>query len=329
MTFPLTRLDGDPRVAQWRDAVGAPLEVDAPAAHHPRGPSTHGTLLIVTWNLWIGRGRLHEVIPRARAACAAPGAPADGAPVVVLLQEAVRAGDAVPEASPQSTGVRHRPRRELPECDVADLARSLGYTLRYAPSMRNGAARSDRGCAILSSLPLEDAVAWELPFSYQRRVALAATVRLAGGRRVRVASAHLDNRGGRPRDILGVGGRGRQAEMLVQRLTARLPADVPVALGADLNLARGRREHTWRALAEAGFRNGLPERPPRWRHTFHRVPRLNLDWLLVRDVGSSLARVEVHRLDETPLDRGRYVFGSDHHPLAARIEVAPRAPEPA
>jgi hypothetical protein len=31
----------------------------------------------------------------------------------------------------------------------------------------------------------------------------------------------------------------------------------------------------------------------------------------------------VHRLDEHPRDRGARVFGSDHHPLLARIDLHP------
>jgi endonuclease/exonuclease/phosphatase (EEP) superfamily protein YafD len=31
----------------------------------------------------------------------------------------------------------------------------------------------------------------------------------------------------------------------------------------------------------------------------------------------------VRRVDEDPRDRGPDVFGSDHHPLLARIDIAP------
>src|SRR3954468_11190427 len=65
--------------------------------------------------------------------------------------------------------------------------------------MRNGGAesREDRGNAILSSLPLSDLAAYELPFERQRRVALAATISgstTAGTPwRLRIVDAHLDN----------------------------------------------------------------------------------------------------------------------------------------
>src|SRR5690606_16045654 len=94
-----------------------------------------------------------------------------------------------------------------------------------------------------------------------------------------------------------------------------------VILGADLNLGRGRRERAWRLLTEAGFTSGVPPRLPPWRHTYHALPRLVLDYILVRDRRGGIASAAVHRLDEHARDRGPTVFGSDHHPLLASIEL--------
>jgi endonuclease/exonuclease/phosphatase family metal-dependent hydrolase len=316
MHLPLTALEGEPRLTGWRDSVGAPVALRA----RPPGGAHAGTpaLILVCWNMWIGRGNLEPVLARARTGARAS---AHGAPIVVLLQEAYRAGDAVPAPSGRGVGAVDFSRRAFPEHDIVTTARRLGLNLVYAPSMRNGTHRSDRGSAILSSLPLEHPAAWELPYCYQRRVAVAATVRI-GERRLRVASAHLDPRGGSARDLLGVLGRGAQASELVRGLLDGA-GEVPIVLGADVILSRGRREPAWQALARAGFTHGVPAREPAWRHTFHRAPRLLLDWVLVRDPVGALARVDVHRLDEHPADRGPYVFGSDHHPLVARIEAAP------
>jgi hypothetical protein len=98
-------------------------------------------------------------------------------------------------------------------------------------------------------------------------------------------------------------------------------ADVASAhlIGADLNLARQRAEPAFRALRDAGFVTGVPERPLAWAHTYHRLPRLMLDWILLA-APSGIDRFEVRRLDEDPRDAGPYVFGSDHHPLLARID---------
>jgi hypothetical protein len=46
-----------------------------------------------------------------------------------------------------------------------------------------------------------------------------------------------------------------------------------------------------------------------------------LDYLLVRDRLGAIRQAVVHRLDEHPQDRGPRVFGSDHHPLLARIDL--------
>jgi len=300
----------DPRLAGWRGAVGAPLAWDPPASPDPT-PAGADALLILAWNVWIGRGRIDQLVPRLRSSY--------DLPLVMLVQEAYRSDDTVPRNA-TAYAASDFSQRAFPELDISALARELGLHLRYVPSMRNGAHRSDRGNAILSTVPLADAHAWELPFSYQRRVALDATVRLGDARTIRVCSAHLDPRGGSARDLLGVLGRGAQAEAVLERLDRNA---APVVLGADLNLARGRRERAYRVFAEAGFRHGVPEKAPDWPHTYHRMPRLLLDWLLVHDPAGAIAGLDIERVDEEPHDRGPYVFGSDHHPLLARLTFAP------
>jgi endonuclease/exonuclease/phosphatase family metal-dependent hydrolase len=304
----------DPRLAGWRSAVGAPLAWDPPAGDGA-GPEADA-LLVLAWNVWIGRGRVTELVGQIRAA--------HDLPLVVLVQEAYRCDETIPRNATAYAASDFSQRR-FPELDISRVACELGLHLRYVPSMRNGAHRSDRGNAILSTLPLVDTEGWELPFSYQRRAAIAATVRPASGCSIRVCSAHLDPRGGSARDLLGVLGRGAQAEAVLERLDR--PS--PVVLGADLNLARGRRERAYRVFTDAGFRHGVPERAPAWAHTYHRMPRLLLDWMLVRDPGGIIASLDIERVDEVPGDRGPYVFGSDHHPLLARLTFVPPQAEAA
>jgi endonuclease/exonuclease/phosphatase family metal-dependent hydrolase len=317
--LPVTLVSGDRRLPGWRLGVGAPVALDAPVVSGT-GATWRGRLLVLTWNLWIGRGRLVEVVARVRAAFGAKAPDEPEPPLLILAQEAFRADQSVPPV-PRGSTARDFSTRFLPEHDIRAAAGELGMTLRYVPSMRNAAHRSDRGNAILSTLPLADAWGWELPFVLQRRVALGATVCLPDGRPLRVASAHLDPRGLAARDVLGVAGRALQTRTLLRNLLdASGPG--PTLLGADLNLARGRREPAFRLLDEAGFRHGVPERSPAWRHTYHRMPRLILDWALARDPDDAIAHLDTVRLDEHPQDRGPYVFGSDHHPLLTEIIFA-------
>jgi endonuclease/exonuclease/phosphatase family metal-dependent hydrolase len=201
--------------------------------------------------------------------------------------------------------------------DIVESARALGLNLRYAPSMRNGPTSSDRGNAVLSTLPLENAHAIELPLVLQRRVAVTASV-VVGNIRLRLISAHLDPRGPPGHRWLGAAGRAQQAQHLLQEVQ-----DDTAVLGADLNLGRGRYEPAWRLLEAAGFTFGVPPAVPAWRHTFHALPRLVLDYILVRNRSGVVAAARVHRLDEHHEDRGARVFGSDHHPLLARIDLNP------
>ena len=297
------------RLEGWRQNVGAPVALDLADS----AGADAGSLVVLSWNVWIGRGRLRQLIARIRKGeFARLGADPD-LPLLVLLQEAYRSDSSIPPAPSGSAG-RVLVAQLGPQEDVVETAQDLGLNLRYAPSMRNGTLRSDRGNAILSSLPLSDAHAIELPLVLQRRVALSAGLTL-GRRALRVVSAHLDPRGPPGHRWLGAAGRELQARYLISSVP-----DETVILGADLNLGRGRYERAWRVLTEAGFSFGVPPSIPSWRHTFHALPRLVLDYVLVRDRCEAIRAAKLHRLDEHPQDRGPRVFGSDHHPLLGRID---------
>jgi endonuclease/exonuclease/phosphatase family metal-dependent hydrolase len=304
------------QLEEWRRNVGSPVALDLAPAEAAEGGAAPSSLVVLSWNVWIGRGRLGEVVSRVRdGAFAGHGADRD-VPLVVLIQEAYRSDSSIPPVTGGRSGRVLLAQLGAQE-DVVETAQTLGLNLRYAPSMRNGVLSSDRGNAILSTLPLEDARAVELPLVLQRRVAVSAAITLAG-HRLRLVSAHLDPRGPPGYQWLGAAGRALQARHLV----ASVPDETAI-LGADLNLGRGRYERAWRLLREAGFTLGVPPSTPHWRHTFHTLPRLVLDYLLVRDQAGSIRHARVHRLDEHPRDRGPRVFGSDHHPLLARIDFHP------
>jgi endonuclease/exonuclease/phosphatase family metal-dependent hydrolase len=297
------------RLEGWRQNVGAPVALDLA---RPPTAAVRG-LLVLSWNVWIGRGRLRELVTRIRDGEFAALGAAPELPLLVLVQEAYRSDNTIPRSSEGSSG-RVLVAQLGPQEDIVETACRLDLSLRYAPSMRNGALRSDRGNAILSTLPLSDTHAVELPLVLQRRVAVSSAIAI-GPRPLRVVSAHLDPRGQPGHRWLGAAGRELQARHLV----AAIPGG-PAVLGADLNLGRGRYERAWRVLTEAGFTFGVPPAVPAWRHTFHALPRLVLDYILIRDPQETIRLASVRRLDEHPLDRGPRVFGSDHHPLLCRID---------
>jgi endonuclease/exonuclease/phosphatase family metal-dependent hydrolase len=110
--------------------------------------------------------------------------------------EAVRVGAEVrryPDRMRPPGGIRAHGR----ERDVGALATRLHLHSVYVPSMRNGRlfpsdAREDRGNAILSTWPLDDLRAIELPFGRQRHVGVAARVMVPGLPPLRVMTVHLD-----------------------------------------------------------------------------------------------------------------------------------------
>ena len=312
--FGLTRHEDDERhrLEEWRCNVGAHVALDLTPA--PSDGSLPRSLIVLSWNLWIGRGRLSTVVKRIRNGDYTALGADPGLPLVVMVQEAYRSDATVPALQEGRVG-RMLVAGLREQEDIVQTARDLGLNLRYAPSMRNGPTSSDRGNALLSTLPLQDARAIELPLVLQRRVAVTASVPM-GRTQLSLISAHLDPRGVPGHRWLGAAGRAHQARHLLDTVK-----DDTAVLGADLNLGRGRYEPAWRLFKGAGFTFGVPPTVPAWRHTFHALPRLVLDYILVRDRSGVIVAARVHRLDEHPEDRGARVFGSDHHPLLARIDL--------
>ena len=270
----------------------------------------------LSWNVWIGRGRLGELITKVRdGAFASLGIERD-LPLVVLVQEALRSDESVPARSNGLAAREARPAASARE-DVVEVARRLGLHLRYTPSMRNAGGRSDRGNAILSTLPARPTHAASSSLSSSSAGSPLGAAVAAGGRRSSLISAHLEPRGPVGYKWLGAAGRAQQIRHLLERLE-----DDSVILGADLNLGRGRAEPTWRSLSEAGFAFGMPParcRPGGTPTTRCRAWCSTTSWSAIAPTPSP--RVRVHRLDEHPADRGATVFGSDHHPLLARVDL--------
>ena len=283
---------------RWCDSVGPPLVT--PGAP-PAGPLT--TVVVATWNVHAGNGDVDAFLA---SIAALPGVRAPFG-VVLLLQEAVRAGAEVPERYPDRMrppgGIRARGR----DRDVGALATRLRMHSVYVPSMRNGRlfpsdAREDRGNAILSTWPLDDLRAIELPFGRQRHVGVSARVVVPGLPPLRVMTVHLDPSGHRTEEAVAV----------ARSLGAAGEATI---VGGDLNTWFGRRETALTTLAAA-----LPEEncgnaktntwPWRMQAPFGWW-RGRLDYLF-----SSLPS-GVSRTCQTMPQQ----FGSDHRPVVLVVSV--------
>ena len=301
-----------PELDAWRANVGAPVALDVAVD----APSDLQGIDVLCWNLAIGLGQLERLIDRLRAGAFGGAGTVAARPLVILAQEVYREDPSVPH---RTESFHHGGRFSVRQRhDIVELAARCGLSVRYSPSMRNGVHPSDRGNAVLSTVRLHDAHAFLLPYVRQRRVVVSA--QFAGHARLTFVSAHLDTHGQlrtAPTPLRFAAGRVAQARALADVL-ARLHGAVIV--GADLNTLLGANDPALRELLRAGLeparRNGS------WRHTYHGRFKLLLDHVLYRSVDNRFTRVDVIRLDEAPGDRSSGVFGSDHHPLLARVELA-------
>jgi endonuclease/exonuclease/phosphatase family metal-dependent hydrolase len=292
----------------WCNAVGPAYQFRAGS----RSSEEVDSLVVATWNVHVGGGDVVSFVADLRSG--ALTGKAENA-FVLLLQEAHRAGADVPFSESRLTSRIAASPPSGERLDIAELARRLDLHAFYVPSMPNGRTRpegpvpEDRGNAVLSTLPLREFEAIELPFEAQRRVAAVATISGINGEgkpwSLRIASGHLDtrSRGARILKTLGAG-RARQAHALAQSITGEA-----VAVGADLN--------TWNLGFLEGALDLLRDRFPDTRTvtepTFMAldlIPR-RLDHLLLRLPGTFTA--SVRRVDDQ--------YGSDHYPILGLITL--------
>ena len=295
---------------RWCAAVGPPL-----IRSGNRTPDPTDELAIVVWNTNVGGANVSGLIDDLEAGRYDARAPRHFA---LLLQEAHRRGDDVPASVPpmaRSAGrIEATPpggRRE----DIDRIAKRHGLHLVYVPSMRNGGEAEgipeDRGNAILSTLPLEDPAALELPFEYQRRVAVSATMRgesVAGEAwTLELVSVHLDHRSPWARFGRSFGaGRTDQVQSIVEAFSGSQPAVV----GGDFNTWwRGSNEEAIHVMSRAFPHRREP--PDRGTVTIPWFWDRPVDHLFFRLPERWSARYDV--VDET--------YGSDHRPLLAWVAV--------
>jgi endonuclease/exonuclease/phosphatase family metal-dependent hydrolase len=266
-------------------------------------------VVFVSWNVHVGHAEIERFIRDLRS-----GRLSDGRPprhLVLMLQEAIRTGE-VPDAIPETatTAGRIGP-ADADAVGIGRVADQLGLSVFYVPSMRDGASSprysaADRGNAILSTLPLAEPTAIELPGDGQRRVALTTRLPVnVGGASatLSIGAAHLSTRAS-ARSLWFLGGpQLRRAQ--AQSLVAALPSDGPMILGADLNSwMGGPREPAARDLMRA-----FPATPEGPRQPTASAG-LVLDYMFFRPPSGWRPR----------LLRAPERYGSDHYPLVGWLE---------
>jgi endonuclease/exonuclease/phosphatase family metal-dependent hydrolase len=293
--------DGDRATLDaWCRGVGPVEHLDA-APEVPE--TTRRVIAVVSWNVNVGAGDLGSLVSDLRAGRLSGGRVPDG--FVLLLQEALRSGVAVPPAGPGQAGARRLVRSADP-LDIVTFARQSQLALFYVPSMRNGSGRGyreDRGNAILATVPLSDLRALELPFARQRRVAAVATLALdRSGPPLAVASVHLDPFVGARR--LWVFGASEARDRQARVVAGTLRSAGAFVVGGDLNTWRGDAEPAIAVMRRIS--DDAPRQPePTYANGFvldHIFFRLPADW-------------------QVRLSRASHTYGSDHFPLVGLIDV--------
>jgi endonuclease/exonuclease/phosphatase family metal-dependent hydrolase len=289
-------------VDRWCSGVGPPARITA-----LRGPEYFtGSFALVSWNTHVGGGDLHAFVSDLRAGKLTGGAPVSQ--FVLLLQEVYRAGADVPEQQRDvAWASAEQPARPSgTREDIVAAARRLDLHAIYVPSMRNGrpgATNEDRGNAILSTIPLQDVTAIELPLERQRRVAIAGMIHVRsehGDAPVTVVDTHFTNMVMHHFWLFSEAGRTRQAVALSQVL----PPSGPLIVGGDFNAWFGFRDATYKELSKLA-------QPPQTLDRRASFGPLRLDHILFR----------VPEGWKTVLRRGEQRYGSDHYPLVVSVEV--------
>jgi endonuclease/exonuclease/phosphatase family metal-dependent hydrolase len=289
---------------RWCHAVGTPI-VSNTSAGAGVAPPALDDLVVLTWNAHLAEGRLAEVVTDLRA-----GRLTDGRPVmhfVLLVQELYRRGPDVPPYTDRARSAIGIVPRDPHAPDAAAYAASLGLSFLYVPSMRNGAqVLEDRGNAIISTEPLLDPLALELPLERQRRVAIGAAVAVTVAERterLQFINAHLEPLSS-PRSLwIFRNPRTAQARAILELLeTPRFEDGTTSAgtvLGGDFNLVqRGVDEDAY--VATRRWSSSLASENQRRTHLMGRIDhlffRLDRGW-----------NATTRRLDRR--------YGSDHFPV--------------
>jgi endonuclease/exonuclease/phosphatase family metal-dependent hydrolase len=180
--------------------------------------------------------------------------------------------------------------------------------------MRNGAEmKEDRGNAIISTEPLHDLFAFELPFERQRRVVAGASVDIdtgTGVERLHLLDAHLEPLASPSALWILRNPRARQVDALLDLLERPRFATggIGTVVGGDFNTVQGgSREEAYRKLR--AWSHSLADEDPRSTHLLGR-----LDYVFARLADNW--QVATTRVPKK--------YGSDHHPVLARFAASHR-----
>lgn len=310
--------DDNATLEEWCKTVGPPVILAAPS-RPAAAPVAGDTLLLASFNTNGGAGDLIAFIEMELGLECDASTTAHPPPFVILVQEALRRSNDIPEpvsfdAIPR---VLVENERETERLDIAGVARRCGLSLAYVPSMRNGpdprdGLREDRGNAILSTLPLSDPLAIEQPFEGSRRVGVLARITAPGSRSILVASVHLHTVSLPWRLLVtGNGARWREAAALIDvfdRLDLEQgPAGVSTVVAGDMNTWTTR--HTAISLLREHFPDSPDQLPEPTRGAF---PTDHLMFRAARMTGrtpDAIVAGSYRRVNE--------VHFSDHHPVVA------------
>jgi endonuclease/exonuclease/phosphatase family metal-dependent hydrolase len=218
---------GPPELELFTTGSGIDTGADPELAWAPNAAPASPNLTIVSWNV---QGRAGDIEGFLRDELSYDCTGQQGTEhFVMLIQEGVRRSPRVPQIV-QAYAPALGPAEARGRPDFVATARRCGLSFVYVPSMRNGVegyvdGREDRGNAILSSLPLLNPSAIELPFEGQRRVAVMASIEApASPDTISFVSLHLDSFAGVARALLtGESSKERQVLGLVDALA--LPDD--------------------------------------------------------------------------------------------------------
>ena len=301
-------IDDAEALDRWCRGVGRPI-VTGSAPVGAENPPALDDLVVLTWNAHLAEGRLSDLINQLRA-----GALTGGRPVphfVLLLQELFRRGSDVPRFAGDVRSAYAIKARDPDSPDANQYATGLGLSFLYVPSMRNGPElQEDRGNAIVSSEPLIDPVALELPFERQRRVAIGASVRVrtrAGIETLNVFDVHLEPLSSPSSLWIFRNPRRRQVASVLDLLRQpRFTRGAGTVLGGDFNTIQGGAEEGAYLQARAWSTSLVDED----RRATHYMGRLDYLFFRLGQHGAATTRLEER-------------FGSDHYPVLGRFSAAP------